>query len=79
MLRFIAGAFWHAPRDWNIPRGAAADRRPQGRDQHVPHNGPESIRRGRLDVQNDSQPHALLPSGNIVAVINQSIAVLLEA
>ena len=33
----IARAFRHALCDWNIPRGAAADRRPQGRDQQVPH------------------------------------------
>jgi hypothetical protein len=33
----IAGAFRHALRDWNIRRGAVANRRPQGRDQQIPH------------------------------------------
>lgn len=33
----IGAAFRHTLRDWTILRGADADRRPQGRDQHLPH------------------------------------------
>ena len=58
----------------------AVDRRPQGRDQHIPHTTAlKSIRFAPVDVQDDSQPQRLLPSGHAVAVLNRSAAELLEA
>ena len=50
------------------------------RDQHIPHTTAlKSIRFAPVDVQDDSQPQRLLPSGHAVAVLNRSAAELLEA